>query len=190
MTRRVIVIFAILFGLAVCGWANGPWKLKGRRLPYAKRVESPWGSASSGNASVESYDCSHQQSGFIAVNPCTGNDITEEATVTCRGTLSVRSDGVVVDADYNTKVSSIWTDTGTGEVFELTGSGLVVFTTANSNDAITVQFKGRARGHRRDIAVDWHGLIAFDGATGEVTEVGVPGPSFSDGLTCVDHGKR
>jgi hypothetical protein len=190
VTRRVVLIFAILFGLAVCGWADRPSKLKGRHLPYAKRVESAWGSASSGTASVESYDCSHEQSGFIAVNPCTGNDITEEATVACRGTLSVRPDGVVVDADYNTKVSSIWTDTGTGEVFELTGSGLVVFTNANSNDAITVQFKGRARGRRQDIAVDWHGLIAFDGQTGEVTEVGVPGPSFSDGLTCVNRGKH
>lgn len=66
-----------------------------------------------GNASVESYDCSHEQSGFIAVNPCTGDNITEEATVACRGTLSVRPDGVVVDAHYNTNVSSIWTDTGT-----------------------------------------------------------------------------
>lgn len=190
MTRRMALIFAILFGLAVARPADCTSKPKDRRLPYAKRVESAWGSASSGNASVKSYDCSHEQSGFIAVNPCTGNDITEEATVACRGTLSVRPDGVVVDAHYNTKVSSIWTDTGTGEVFELTGSGLVIFTNANSNDAITVQFKGRARGRRQNIAVDWHGLIAFDGATGEVTEVGVPGPSFSDGLTCVDGRKH
>jgi len=87
MRRCGLLALALLFGLAETGTADRRSSPESRRLPYAKRSSRPsqsseaWGTASVGAASVESYDCSHTQSGFIAVNPCTGNDITEEATV-------------------------------------------------------------------------------------------------------------
>jgi hypothetical protein len=195
--QRISLLFLTLVvaGGAPVGALEGTQSVRSR-APYARhssheiRSVPATGSATDGVSSIEAYDCSFTQSGFIAVNPCTGNDMTETATVQCIGTYSVRPDGVVVDAGYNSSVHSIWTDTGTGDVFVLSGRGIVVQTenhAANDVVSILIEFRGLARGKRQDIRGDWHGLVVIDGQTGDVTELGVPGPTFSDGLTCVNH---
>lgn len=187
MSRHALLMVGLLFGLAGQGAAARREPGDGVRVPYAGRTRGAAGLAAAADLSATSYDCSHEQSGVFGVNPCTGNPISEITRVACRGTLSVRPDGIVIDAHYNTSVRGLWKDEVTGERFLLTGSGVVAFADTAAADLLTLtaQFRGRARGKHYDIGADWDGIIHFGPNFEVLAEAGVPKNSFSESLTCL-----